>query len=64
METSTSTEISKNADDLALELDQLPKEIYGSLVDSDKHQVLDIFETVFNHKAFTGRSGLFMGTRA
>ena len=51
----------KNADDLALELDQLPKEIYGSLVDSDKHQVLDIFEAVFNHKAFTGRSGTFYG---
>ena len=44
-----------------MELDQLPKEIYGSLVDSDKHQVLDIFETVFNHKAFTGRSGTFYG---
>ena len=51
----------KNAEDLALELDQLPKEIYGSLADSDKYQVLDIFEAVFNHKAFTGRSGTFYG---
>jgi hypothetical protein len=48
----------KNAGDLALALDQLGSE-YQSLVNHDKTLVLEIFEKVFNHKAFTGRSGTF-----
>ncbi|SDC80925.1 hypothetical protein SAMN04488104_1006103 [Algoriphagus faecimaris] len=50
----------KNAADLALSLEKLEQEEY-SLTQSDKKEVLDIFEKVFNHKAFTGRSGTFYG---
>jgi hypothetical protein len=42
-------------DDLAI------TEKYKSLVASDSQKVLQIFEEVFNHKAFTGRSGTFYG---
>lgn len=48
----------KNAGDLDLALDQLGSE-YQSLIKQDKFLVLGIFEKVFNHKAFTGRSGTF-----
>lgn len=51
----------KNAEDLAAELDQLSKDTYGELIDADRQKILDIFEDVFNHKAFTGRSGTFYG---
>jgi hypothetical protein len=50
----------KNASDLQSALDSL--EIDGqSVSESSKKEVLQIFETVFNHKAFTGRSGTFYG---
>ncbi|WP_237563115.1 hypothetical protein [Algoriphagus kandeliae] len=50
----------KNAGDLALALDAINSEdfVFNS---EDKKQVLQIFEKVFNHKAFTGRSGTFYG---
>lgn len=48
----------KNAGDLALALDQLGSE-FQILLQKDRALVLDIFEKVFNHKAFTGRSGTF-----
>jgi hypothetical protein len=51
----------KNAEDLKAELEQLPKDVYGSLLETEKKKILDIFEEVFNHKAFTGRSGTFYG---
>lgn len=48
----------KNAGDLARALDDLnPK--YEDLVQQDRTLVLEIFEKVFHHKAFTGRSGTF-----
>ncbi len=50
----------RNADDLKVAMDQLPTD-YDSLVASDKDIVLQAFEEVFNHKAFTGRSGTFFG---
>lgn len=50
----------KNAEDLSEALDVLPEE-YSSLLESDRQKILDIFEDVFNHKAFTGRSGTFYG---
>ncbi|MGB0432684.1 MAG: hypothetical protein ACPGLV_19565, partial [Bacteroidia bacterium] len=34
---------------------------YGSLINKDRQLVLDIYEIVFNHKEFTGRSGTFYG---
>jgi hypothetical protein len=51
----------KNASDLQAALNNLAKTSFASLVDSDKKQVLQIFEDLFNHKAFTGRSGTFFG---
>lgn len=48
----------KNANDLKGALRALPEE-YQSLVGDEEKLVLDIFEQVFNHKAFTGRSGTF-----
>lgn len=48
----------KNADDLSTALNRLDKP-YISLVETDKALVLQVFEDVFNHKEFTGRSGTF-----
>ena len=51
----------KNANDLNAALDKLSKTTYAALVDKDRNRVLQIFEDLFNHKAFTGRSGTFYG---
>lgn len=51
----------RNANDLANALDILKDTVYGELVEQEKKLVLGIFEEVFNHKAFTGRSGTFFG---
>ncbi|WP_282124637.1 hypothetical protein [Algibacter mikhailovii] len=50
-----------NADSLKAALNTLPKDTYKSLVDEDTDALLDIFESVFDHKSFTGRSGTFFG---
>lgn len=50
----------RNASDLNKALVKLPAE-YTELVNLEKQQLLDLFESVFNHKAFTGRSGTFYG---
>ena len=49
----------KNAADLNDALNKQSEGIYQELVERDRKLVLDIFEEVFNHKAFTGRSGTF-----
>lgn len=49
-----------NANSLKQVLNELP-ESYQSLIENDTELVLDIFEKIFNHKAFTGRSGTFFG---
>lgn len=51
----------KNAGDVRVALDSISTTEYASLVEKDKALVLQIFEEVFNHKAFTGRSGTFFG---
>lgn len=51
----------KNANDLRQALEALSQTRYAPLVEADKKKVLDIFEEVFDHKAFTGRSGTFFG---
>lgn len=50
----------KNASDLKIALEALDKKVYP-LTEESKKEVLQIFEKVFNHKAFTGRSGTFYG---
>lgn len=51
----------KNAGDLEKAVDLLSKTPFATQAQKDKKQVLQIFEEVFNHKAFTGRSGTFYG---
>ncbi len=51
----------RNADDLKNALNKLSGDTYNALVGKEKKVVLDVFEKVFNHKAFTGRSGTFFG---
>jgi hypothetical protein len=51
-----------NANDLKSALKQLASNNdYKEIVSKDADVVLQIFEEVFNHKAFTGRSGTFYG---
>lgn len=49
-----------NVKDVQRAMDQLDPS-YGDLIETDKKAVLQLFEKVFNHKAFTGRSGTFYG---
>lgn len=50
----------RNAEDVARVLDELSAEpAYSELVSGERAFVLDLFETTFNHRAFTGRSGTF-----
>lgn len=51
----------KNAADLQNALDKLANSSYSNLVMKEKKALLETFEAVFNHKAFTGRSGTFYG---
>jgi hypothetical protein len=51
-----------NANDVKNALEELGKqEQFRDLVSKETEKVLQIFENVFNHKAFTGRSGTFYG---
>lgn len=51
----------KNAGDVTIALENLVDTKYQPLLESESHKVLQAFEDVFNHKAFTGRSGTFYG---
>ncbi len=50
----------RNATDLKKALNELPSAYKKQLV-KEEDKVLELFEEVFNHKAFTGRSGTFYG---
>ena len=50
----------RNASDLEKALQQLDQR-YSNLVEQEKTLILQIFEEVFCHKEFTGRSGTFFG---
>ncbi len=49
-----------NAKSLKEALSELPEE-YEELIKSERQLLLDIFEGIFDHKSFTGRSGTFFG---
>ncbi len=49
-----------NVDDLRTALKNLDA-VYANTVDKEQHILEAAFESVFNHKAFTGRSGTFFG---
>jgi hypothetical protein len=50
-----------NARDIRRILDQLAAAGYANLVKRDASAVLDLFERLFDHESFTGRSGTFFG---
>ncbi|MFD1293321.1 hypothetical protein ACFQ5N_05685 [Lutibacter holmesii] len=50
-----------NADSLKAALALLPQHQYQELIAEDKNLLLDVFEEIFDHKSFTGRSGTFFG---
>lgn len=50
-----------NANSLQEALAALPQEPYGELLQQESNQLLAVFEKIFNHKSFTGRSGTFFG---
>ena len=50
-----------NANSLKEAFQNLPKEEYQLLIEKDTELVLGIFENIFDHKSFTGRSGKFFG---
>lgn len=50
-----------NAGSLKSVLDHLKNEEFGPDVEKEYNQYLNVFEEMFNHKAFTGRSGTFYG---
>ncbi|MDA8763028.1 hypothetical protein N9M92_02245 [Flavobacteriaceae bacterium] len=49
-----------NVNGLKKALKCLPKE-YQSLVSKESQELFSLYESVFNHKSFTGRSGTFFG---
>lgn len=51
----------KNAVDLSDALLKLDTAKYATLLEKEHQKVLAIFEEVFDHKSFTGRSGTFYG---
>jgi hypothetical protein len=50
----------RNAAILRMALDNLPEK-YSPLVEKEKDLILDIYEKIFDHQSFTGRSGTFYG---
>lgn len=51
----------RNDNDVKDTLDALVDKGFGAEVEKDRDFVLALFEELFNHKAFTGRSGTFFG---
>jgi hypothetical protein len=49
----------RNAGVLESALDSLDNEKYGHLVKKEKALILNIYEEIFDHQSFTGRSGTF-----
>ncbi len=51
----------RNAEVLKKALAKLSKEIYGNSLENDTNDILDLYEDIFDHNSFTGRSGTFYG---
>ena len=51
----------KNVNDLKSAMSELTTQEYSRLTAEEEENIYQIFEDVFNHKAFTGRSGTFFG---
>lgn len=50
-----------NATYLEIALDKLLEGDLAEYIDHEKKAILEVYEQMFNHKAFTGRSGTFFG---
>ncbi len=50
-----------NIKDVKQKLDSLSKTKYAQLISKERPLIMDIFEKVFNHKSYTGRSGTMYG---
>jgi hypothetical protein len=50
----------RNAHDVARIIEELPS-VYATLAKREKALILEIFEHLFDHESFTGRSGTFFG---
>lgn len=50
-----------NEKDLLQALNALDEKEFGVTLSKDKKQLMEAFETVFDHRSFTGRSGTFYG---
>lgn len=46
---------------LSAALESLDREEYGKISEEDKDRILHLYESVFDHQSFTGRSGTFYG---
>ncbi len=46
---------------LSKALDAIDPDLYGKLASEEKEMILGIYESVFDHQSFTGRSGTFYG---
>lgn len=51
----------RNADVLKESLEKLDSDQYGVLLEKEKDEILGIYEDLFDHQSFTGRSGTFYG---
>jgi hypothetical protein len=51
----------RNAFMLKDALSKLPKQTYGKLLESELELIVGIYEQMFDHQSFTGRSGTFFG---
>ena len=51
----------RNGEVLSNALNELDQKKYGSLVFKEKSKILEVYEKMFDHQSFTGRSGTFYG---
>ena len=51
----------RNANDVKEALKSLGESKFAVIAKNEEQKILQIFEDIFNHKAFTGRSGTFFG---
>lgn len=51
----------RNAEALERVLDNLRVGSYSHLIEQEKEKILEIYEEIFDHQSFTGRSGTFYG---
>lgn len=51
----------RNAEALEKSLDKLRIGSYSQLIEKEKELILSIYENIFDHQSFTGRSGTFYG---